>query len=108
MMRSDRIRRYVDGHFKRQGGRCCFCNGTMVRSHKQENERIPHNRATLEHIIPKMKGGGTTWTNTACSCSTCNKYRGPIPFEQFKQEKLWLVCNNGRRKALTAEVLQGR
>lgn len=30
----------------------------------------------LEHIIPKSRGGKTTWTNTVCSCYKCNTKKG--------------------------------
>lgn len=36
----------------------------------------------LEHVIPKSKGGKTTWINTVCACNECNdKKRDRTPQE---------------------------
>ncbi len=31
---------------------------------------------TLDHIIPKVRGGKDTWTNLVCACKKCNNYKG--------------------------------
>src|SRR5262245_41606938 len=31
---------------------------------------------TLDHVIPKMRGGGTTWTNVVTACKSCNSAKG--------------------------------
>jgi len=31
---------------------------------------------TIDHIIPRCKGGRDTWSNTACACSRCNHRKG--------------------------------
>ncbi len=30
----------------------------------------------LEHVLPKSRGGTTTWTNVVCSCIKCNSKKG--------------------------------
>jgi len=35
-----------------------------------------HKNATLDHIIPKSRGGKNTWTNVVTSCYRCNSYKG--------------------------------
>jgi 5-methylcytosine-specific restriction endonuclease McrA len=32
--------------------------------------------ATIDHIIPKSKGGGSTWVNMVASCKDCNLAKG--------------------------------
>lgn len=27
---------------------------------------------TVDHIVPRSRGGGSTWGNTACACAPCN------------------------------------
>lgn len=31
---------------------------------------------TLDHVIPRSKGGKTSWTNVVTSCQTCNSEKG--------------------------------
>ncbi len=31
---------------------------------------------TLDHIIPKVRGGKDAWTNLVCACKKCNNYKG--------------------------------
>lgn len=31
--------------------------------------------ATLDHIIPRSKGGQTTWKNTTVACWPCNNHK---------------------------------
>jgi len=37
------------------------------------NKKFPTDQLQLEHIIPRSRGGKTTWTNTATSCHKCNQ-----------------------------------
>jgi 5-methylcytosine-specific restriction endonuclease McrA len=41
------------------------------------------NSATVEHIIPKSKGGTLAVENVLVVCSTCNLQRGNKPFIGF-------------------------
>ncbi|MEZ4643031.1 MAG: HNH endonuclease [Chloroflexota bacterium] len=31
---------------------------------------------TLDHILPRSRGGRNTWGNTACACAPCNRRKG--------------------------------
>lgn len=31
---------------------------------------------TMEHVIPKSRGGKTHWTNICCACGRCNSHKG--------------------------------
>lgn len=37
---------------------------------------LNHKTASIDHIIPKSKGGKNSWLNTVCSCKNCNSYKG--------------------------------
>jgi 5-methylcytosine-specific restriction endonuclease McrA len=39
---------------------------------------------TLDHIIPRSKGGPNTWSNMVTSCSSCNVKKGDKSLEQAK------------------------
>ena len=32
--------------------------------------------ATIDHILPRSRGGGNTWENLVCSCVKCNVKKG--------------------------------
>jgi hypothetical protein len=38
---------------------------------------------TIDHLIPKSKGGLMTPLNTVCSCRVCNKNKGSKSLEEF-------------------------
>ena len=57
-----RFREYI---FKDWGWQCAYCD-------KQLSDRD----ATIDHIIPKHKGGHSTRNNLACACTNCNRAKG--------------------------------
>jgi 5-methylcytosine-specific restriction endonuclease McrA len=32
---------------------------------------------TIDHVLPKVRGGETTWENVVCACKPCNLRKGP-------------------------------
>jgi 5-methylcytosine-specific restriction endonuclease McrA len=32
--------------------------------------------ATVDHVVPRCKGGGSTWTNMVAACKSCNLSKG--------------------------------
>ena len=55
----------------RDEGRCQYCN-TLV-SIKD---------FTLDHVVPRTKGGTTVWNNVVTCCSTCNSRKGDKPLNR--------------------------
>ncbi len=49
--------------FIRDGFRCAYCGNF-------------HGKLTIDHIIPKSKGGKTTFENCVSSCKPCNNLKG--------------------------------
>ncbi len=49
--------------FARDGWRCVYC-GTAS------------GRLTLDHVIPRSRGGGSEWENVVTSCAPCNLRKG--------------------------------
>ncbi len=49
--------------FARDGWRCAYC-GTAG------------GRLTLDHIVPRSRGGESTWENVVTSCAPCNLRKG--------------------------------
>src|SRR6266571_1813901 len=49
--------------FARDGWRCVYCGTT-------------NGRLTLDHVVPRSKGGESVWENVVTSCATCNHKKG--------------------------------
>ena len=80
-----RLRRYIN--VPRRGARwsrrsimlrdnytCIYCGvslGEMVRGKVMVRRDF-----TLDHIVPKSRGGRNSWVNTACACERCNARKG--------------------------------
>jgi 5-methylcytosine-specific restriction endonuclease McrA len=43
---------------------------------------------TLDHVIPRARGGKNTWENLATSCMSCNKRKGDKMLNELKDMKL--------------------
>ncbi len=51
--------------FARDHNQCQFCGRKFVTS-----------ELSLDHVIPRSQGGGTTWENIVCACVECNVRKG--------------------------------
>jgi 5-methylcytosine-specific restriction endonuclease McrA len=49
--------------FARDGWRCVYCGNASAR-------------LTLDHVIPRSRGGGSVWENVVTSCAPCNLRKG--------------------------------
>jgi 5-methylcytosine-specific restriction endonuclease McrA len=45
--------------------RCCYCG-----------HKFPTTELNLEHVVPRSRGGKSTWDNVVTSCVTCNLKKG--------------------------------
>lgn len=48
--------------------------------------QLDENTATIDHILPKHKGGQSVWSNLACSCSPCNREKASQLFHLWMNE----------------------
>ena len=55
--------------FARDGWKCVYC-GTSS------------GRLTLDHVIPRSKGGGSVWENVVTACAPCNLRKGDRLLEE--------------------------
>jgi 5-methylcytosine-specific restriction endonuclease McrA len=49
------------GVLARDGYRCAYCGGHAT---------------TVDHILPRSRGGRNTWLNTVAACDGCNQRKG--------------------------------
>ncbi len=38
--------------------------------------RLPRSELNLDHVVPRSRGGTTSWENVVCSCVSCNLRKG--------------------------------
>ncbi|MCR9252558.1 MAG: HNH endonuclease [bacterium] len=58
--------------FKRDKNQCQYCGTTK--------------NLTLDHVIPKSKGGKSTWTNLTTACQKCNAKKGDNSLEEVEMK----------------------
>ncbi len=37
--------------------------------------RFPSEQLTMDHVLPRSRGGKTTWSNVVTACKRCNQYK---------------------------------
>lgn len=62
--------------FRRDEYKCQYCG---IRPGSEE--------LTIDHIIPRCKGGQTTWQNCVLSCIECNSIKGGRLMHEIKHKK---------------------
>lgn len=60
-----------------QNWRCCWC-GVECRPEPGFKDS-----ATIEHVLPRSKGGADHWDNYAMACASCNHHRGNASVEEM-------------------------
>ena len=55
--------------FARDGWRCAYCGATTAR-------------LTLDHVVPRSRGGESVWENVVTSCAPCNLRKGNRTVEE--------------------------
>jgi len=58
--------------FKRDGNKCVYCSSK--------------DNLTLDHVLPRSRGGGSTWNNLVTACKTCNSKKGDFLPEEIGME----------------------
>jgi len=51
--------------FARDKNLCQYCG-----------KKFDRKELNIDHVIPRQRGGMTTWTNVVCSCIDCNRRKG--------------------------------
>jgi len=51
--------------FARDKSHCQYCG-----------RRFPTSELSLDHVVPRSRGGLSTWTNIVCACTRCNARKG--------------------------------
>jgi 5-methylcytosine-specific restriction endonuclease McrA len=59
--------------FARDGWRCAYCGVTA-------------GRLTLDHVVPRSRGGESVWENVVTSCAPCNHKKGNRLLDEIAME----------------------
>src|SRR5437016_14572417 len=59
--------------FARDGWRCMYCGTTA-------------GRLTLDHVVPRSRGGESVWENVVTACSPCNLRKGDRTLDETGME----------------------
>jgi 5-methylcytosine-specific restriction endonuclease McrA len=73
--------------FKRDNYRCIYC-GIQI-GNTRSGRILQKDDFSLDHIIPRSRGGKNTWGNTACSCFHCNQRKADRTPHEAAMPMLW-------------------
>ena len=67
-------------------------------------DALPAHDLTFDHVIPRSRGGWTTWANVVTACGPCNLRKGSklprecrmFPVQEPRQPTSWELQENGR------------
>lgn len=49
-------------------------------------EKLPREELTIDHIVPRSRGGKSTWTNVVLACVSCNTLKGNMILDKCDME----------------------
>jgi len=83
--------------FARDENRCQYCG-----------RRFPTTELSLDHVVPRMQGGRTTWTNVVCACTNCNKRKGGRTPDEASMRLIRLPVEPRRSPVIRMKLRSGR
>lgn len=76
------------GVLRRDGHRCAYC-----QSHA----------STIDHVVPRSRGGGDSWENLVACCLKCNNIKG----DRTPQEMGWSLATSPKAPYGSAWLVRG-
>ena len=76
------------GVLRRDGHRCAYCQSSA---------------STIDHVIPRSRGGDDSWENLVACCLKCNNIKG----DRTPQEMGWSIANPPKAPYGTAWLVRG-
>ena len=98
-------RKFRQSIFESWEWKCAYCD-----------KDLDTKSATVDHIVPKFKGGHNVKSNMICSCSKCNRSKGSVLLEDwynpsnsyYSEERLgkikhWIEDNSAPIKLVSSD-----
>ena len=98
-------RKFRQSIFESWEWKCAYCD-----------KELDIKSATIDHIVPKYKGGHNVKSNMVCSCSKCNRSKGSVLLEDwynssnshYSEERLgkikhWIEDNSAPIKLVSSD-----
>ena len=98
-------RKFRQSIFESWEWKCAYCD-----------KELDTKSATIDHIVPKYKGGHNVKSNMVCSCSKCNRSKGSVLLEDwynssnshYSEERLgkikhWIEDNSAPIKLVSSD-----
>jgi len=63
-----------DNIYRRDNYECVYCG--------EDNKKL----LTLDHVVPKAKGGQNTWDNLVTACKKCNGEKADLTLEEYGKD----------------------
>lgn len=60
--------------YKRDGFSCVYCGS------------VDRKRFTLDHVVPRSKGGKDTWDNLVTACKSCNTEKADLTIKEWGKQ----------------------
>lgn len=79
--------------FARDGNQCQYCGKTF-----------PTSELSLDHVVPRSRGGITSWENIVCACVACNVRKGGRTPQEARMQLVRLPVKPRRSPLLTIKL----
>jgi 5-methylcytosine-specific restriction endonuclease McrA len=79
--------------FARDENRCQYCG-----------KKFPTSELSIDHVVPRSQGGGTSWENVVCACVKCNVRKGGRTPSEANMKLLKAVKRPSRSPVLTVKL----
>lgn len=79
--------------FARDGNRCQYCG-----------DSFPMSELSLDHVVPRSRGGQTSWENIVCACVACNVRKGGRTPQEARMKLIRLPAKPKRSPMLSIKL----
>lgn len=83
--------------YARDHSRCQYCG-----------RKFPSSELSLDHVVPRVQGGKTTWDNVVCCCLTCNVRKGGRSPAEAGMKLITIPVKPKRPPAMTVKLTPDR
>jgi 5-methylcytosine-specific restriction endonuclease McrA len=79
--------------FARDGNQCQYCG-----------QSFPTSELSLDHVVPRSRGGMTSWENIVCACVACNVRKGGRTPQEARMNLIRLPVKPKRSPLLSLKL----